>query len=69
MCVFTAEASERFRALHGAHVVAADGGCRPVAVPDPDGGGSTEKVGCAIPYEHVLEYREDVELSAVPPAR
>ena len=44
VCVFTAEASERFRAEHGAHVVAADGGCRPVTVPNADGTGSSEKV-------------------------
>jgi hypothetical protein len=67
VCVFTADPSERFRAEHGAHIVAADGGCKPVMVPDPAGGRSTEKLGCAIPYNHVLDYRDDPELNKTPP--
>ena len=27
------------------------------------------QIGCAIPFEHVKEYREDRDLAAVPPSR
>ena len=69
VCVFTADPSERFRADHGAHIIAADGGCKPVMVPDPNGGPATEKLGCAIPYNHILDYRDDPVLSKTPPPR
>ena len=32
VCVYTADAKDRFRAEHGAHIVAADGGCKPIMV-------------------------------------